>query len=115
MHARPFPIVRPAPPGTLDYKADFTFDPKDYTWVAARCFLRTADTIRLAHSSPVFLPGHHDCRPDAKYFVDWISDLISATKTRKFPTAADQDRLQDLYGQALAFYTQKSQQGCSPN
>ena len=105
----------PAPPGTLDYKADFTFDPKEYTWVAARCFLRTADTIRLAHSSPVFLEGHHDCRPDAKYFVDWISDLISATKTRKFPAAADQDHLQNLYGQALAVYTQKSQQGCSPN
>lgn len=105
----------PVPPGTLDYKADFTFDSKQYTWVAARCFLRTADTIRLAHSSPVFLEGHRDCRPDAKYFVDWMNDLINETKTRKLPSAADREHLLDLYGQALAFYTQKYQQGCSPN
>jgi hypothetical protein len=105
----------PVPPGTLDYKAEFTFDSQDYTWVAARCFLRTADTIRLAHSSPVFLPGHRDCRPDAKYFVDWVNDLINETKTRKLPSAADREHLLDLYGQALAFYTQKFQQGCSPN
>jgi hypothetical protein len=99
----------PAPPGTLDYKAEFTFDPSEYTWVAARCFLRTAETFRLAHSSPVFLPGHRDCRPDAKYFVDWVNDLIAATKTRKLPSEADREHLLDLYGQALAFYTQKSQ------
>jgi hypothetical protein len=105
----------PVPPDTLDYKADFTFDPQEYTWVAARCFLRTADTIRLAHSSPVFLQGHRDCRPDAKYFVDWMNDLINDTKIRKLPSEADREHLLDLYGQALAFYTQKFQQGCSPN
>ena len=105
----------PVPPDTLDYKAGFTFDPKDYTWVAARCFLRTADTIRLAHSSPVYLAGHRDCRPDAKYFVDWVTDLINETQTRKLPSETDREHLLDLYGRALAFYTQKFQQGCLPN
>jgi hypothetical protein len=105
----------PAPPGTLDYKAEFKFDAREYTWVAARCFLRTADTIRLAHSSPVFLPGHRDCRPDAKYYADWVSDLIDKTKTEKLPPAADRDHLLDLYGQALAFYLQRYRQGCSAN
>lgn len=104
----------PAPPGTLDYQADFTVDPRKYSWVAARCFLRTAETIRLAHSSPVFLPGHDDCRPDAQFFVDWMNDLISLTKTRPLPSASDRAQLLDLYGQALAFYTQKLQQGCAP-
>jgi len=105
----------PAPPGTLDYKAEFTFDPKQYTWVAARCFLRAAETFRLAHSSPVFLPGHHDCRPDAKYFVDWVTDLVNETKTRKLPSEADREHLLDLYGQALTFYMQKLDQGCAAN
>jgi hypothetical protein len=105
----------PAPPGTLDYKAEFTFDPKEYTWVAARCFLRTAETFRLAHSSPVFLPGHRDCRPDAKYFVDWVTDLMHQTQTGKFPSQADREHLLDLYGQALTFYAQKFEQGCAAN
>jgi len=37
------------------------------------------------------------------------------TKTRKLPSEADREHLLDLYGQALAFYTQKSQQGCPLN
>jgi len=104
----------PVPPDTLDCKAEFTFDPKDYTWVAARCFLRTADTIRLGHSTPVFLPGHRDCRPDAKYFVDWMNDLIHKTKDRKFAAVSEREHLLDLYGQALDFYNQRFQRGCSP-
>jgi hypothetical protein len=103
----------PAPPGTLTYHADFTFDPTPYTWVAARCFLRTAETFRLAHSSPVFLRGHRDCRPDAQYFIDWVNDLIGATKARKFASPSDQEHLLYLYGQGLAFYQQKLRQGCS--
>jgi hypothetical protein len=105
----------PTPPGTLDYHADFAFDPRNYTWVAARCFLRTVETIRLAHSCPVFLEGRYDCRPDAKYFADWVGDLIKETQTRPLPSEADRAHLLDLYGQAQAFYTQKIQQGCSSN
>ena len=78
-------------------------------------FLRTAETIRLAHSHPVFLPGHHDCRPDAQFFADWVTDLINETKTRKLASDADRQHLLDLYGQALAFYTQKAQNGCPAN
>jgi hypothetical protein len=105
----------PVPPDTLEYTADFTFNPQDYSWVAARCFLRTAETIRLAHSSPVYLPGHHDCRLDAQFFADWVSDLINETGTRKLASETDRQHLLDLYGQALAFYTHKLQNGCSGN
>ena len=64
---------------------------------------------------PVFLPGHHDCRPDAQFFTEWVTDLINETKTRKLASEADRQHLLDLYGQALAFYTQKSQNGCPAN
>ena len=44
-----------------------------------RCFLKTPDNIRLAHSSPVYLPGKFDAREDAAYFVSWIDELIGQT------------------------------------
>ncbi len=105
----------PVPPDTRDYTAEFTFDPAAYTWVAARCFLRTGDTIRLAHSSPVYLPGKRDCRPDAKYFVGWMNDLIAETNKQKFPAAKDREHLLGVYERALAFYNQKFEQGCAEN
>jgi hypothetical protein len=107
----------PAPPGTLRYKTDFVIDPKVYSWVAARCFLRPGLTIRLAHTSPVYLKGHDDCRPDAQFFINWMNDLINLTKadTKRFSSEAERGDTLNIYGDALAFYEQKLQQGCGGN
>ncbi|MGA3324632.1 MAG: CehA/McbA family metallohydrolase [Terriglobia bacterium] len=105
----------PLPPGTADFQAESTVDPQKYSWIAARCFLRGGDTLRLAHTSPVYLPGHYDCRSDAKYYVDWMDNLIHQTKEnpKRFPSATEQEQDLDTYGQALAFYQQKLAQGCA--
>ena len=105
----------PLPPGTTDYRAVTTIDPQKYTWIAARCFMRGGDTLRMAHTSPVYLPGHFDCRPDATYYADWINALIHQTQEnpQRFPSAAEQAQELDTYRRALAFYQEKSQQGCS--
>ena len=107
----------PIAPGTNDYQAEFTFDPQKYSWIAARCYLRGSDTLRLAHTSPIYLPGHFDCRPDAKFYVDWMNNLIHQTREnpKRFPSATEQDQELDTYGQALAFYQQKLEQGCWGN
>lgn len=107
----------PVPPGTLRYQAEFTFDPKDYSWVSARCFLRTGGTIRLAQTSPIYLKGHWDCRSDAQYFVNWINDLISRTRANpeRFRSAEEEEQVLRTYGQALSFYEEKLQQGCQVN
>jgi hypothetical protein len=104
----------PIPPGTLQYKAEFVFDPKDYSWVAARCFLRTGVTIRLAHTSPVSLQGHWNCRRDAQYFVNWMNDLINQTKAdpKRFSSPEEREQTLRIYRGALAFYKQKLQWGC---
>jgi len=107
----------PLPPGTADFQAESMIDPQKYSWIAARCFLRGGDTLRLAHTSPVYLPGHYDCRSDAKYYVDWMDNLIHQTKEnpKRFPSATEQDQELETYGQALIFYQQKLQQGCAGN
>ena len=107
----------PIPPSTNAYQAETTIDPRKYSWIAARCYLRGGDTLRLAHTSPLYLPGHFDCRPDAKYFVNWVNNLIHQTKEnpKRFPSAMEQEQELDTYGQALAFYQQKLQRGCLGN
>jgi hypothetical protein len=105
-----FPIA----PGTTEYRASFTFPPGKYSWIAARCFLREGDTLRLAHTSPYYLPGQYDCRADAKYYVDWVNNLMAQTREnpKRFPSAAEQGQELETYGRALAFYQQKADRGC---
>jgi hypothetical protein len=107
----------PVAPGTDEFKTEVTIDPQKYSWIAARCFLRGGDTIRLAHTSPIYLSGHYDCRSDAKYYVDWMDNLIHQAQEnpKRFPSATEQAQELDTYGQALAFYQQKLQQGCTGN
>jgi len=104
----------PLEAGTVNFQAELSFDPQNYAWIAARCFLRGGDTLRFAHTSPIYLPGHYDCRPDAQYYVDWMHDLIAQAveNPKRFPSAAEQAQELDTYKQALAFYQQKLQQGC---
>ncbi len=104
----------PVAPETTNFQTTFTFHPQKYSWIAARCFLREGDTVRLAHTSPIYLPGHYDCRPDAKYYVDWMNNLIDQTKDspKRFPSPSEQDQEIGTYRQALGFYQQKADQEC---
>jgi len=104
----------PVPPGRLEYKAEFTFDPAQYSWIAARCFLRPGVTIRMAHTSPVYLKGHYDCRPDAQFFIGWMNDLIRETQAdpQRFSSPSQREEILKIYAKALAFYQSKLQQGC---
>jgi len=74
--------------GSLKFHGLYSFDASGHSWVAARCFLATRESIRLAHSTPVYLDGHWDARGDAQYFAAWINELIEQTQS-------DQNRFAD--------------------
>jgi hypothetical protein len=83
---------------------------RGYTWIAARCFLNTSYTVRLAHSSPVYLGGHFDARADAQYFEDWIDQLIAYLHDQVEKHALTQqqaDELTAIYAQARTVYEHK--------
>ncbi len=85
-------------------------DDGGYTWIAARCFLNTSYTVRLAHSSPIYLGGHWDARADAKYFLDWIDQLtahIHEQVEEHVLTQEQADRLIAIYAQARAVYERR--------
>jgi hypothetical protein len=99
-----------APANAHRMQAHFQIDPRKYSWCAVRCFLKTPDNIRLAHSSPIYLPGKWDARADAAYFAAWIEQLIQQTveDTKRFPSDSQREEVLATYRQALAVYREKA-------
>lgn len=92
----------------LDIQADL--DNRGYTWIAARCFLDTTYTVRLAHSAPTYLGGSWGAGGDAKYFVDWIDQLIDHVQSETdnhVLTPDEGKKLVTLYSKARAIYAGK--------
>ncbi len=82
----------------------------NHSWIAARCFLATSYTVRLAHSSPVYLDGKWDAHDDALYFMQWIDDLVvhlRSEQTKGLLTTEQADPLIASYLQAKDVYAHK--------
>ena len=92
-----------------DSHLEAAIDSKDYTWLAARCYLRPGPTVRLAHSSPVYLGGgaqRWDAGEDAKWFVQWIDDLIAESERdpKRFRDDEEKRQVLAIYRRARAHY-----------
>ncbi len=100
----------PSPKASKRYRGEVTVDPAKYSWIAARCFLQTASTIRLAHSAPVYLDGKWDAKADAEYFLQWIDDLIAqaTSDAKRFASPDEREQVLALYRKAQAFYASKA-------
>jgi hypothetical protein len=94
-----------------DFKGDILLNVDNHSWIAARCFLKTSYTVRFAQTSPIYLPGKWDASADARYFVDWIDDLIALTNadSKHFRNDSEKQAILTLYRQARSFYAAKSQ------
>lgn len=90
-------------------EARFEIDARRYAWCAVRCFLKTPDNIRLAHSTPIYLDGRSDSRADGAYFVNWIDDQIARTMhdPARFRNDGERNEVLAKYRQARAFYQSK--------
>jgi tetratricopeptide (TPR) repeat protein len=92
-----------ARPGATTLRSVLALDVTGHSWVAARCYLKTAGTVRLAHTAPIYLEGKWDAAEDAKFFLQWIDELIA--KTAPQPNA---EKLHALYRKAREFYAGKA-------
>jgi hypothetical protein len=93
------------------FHARVNLEDKGYTWIAARCFLATPYTVRLAHSTPIYLVGSWNSAEDARYFQDWIDELIAHIKSetdKRLLTHDQEDALIAMYTRAKEVYEQKS-------
>ncbi|MBM3812886.1 MAG: hypothetical protein FJW20_14780 [Acidimicrobiia bacterium] len=96
-----------APGGARSLRRSFSIETRPYTWFAARAFTLNPNTVRLAHSSPIYLPGSYNASSDAAYFLAWIDQLIANTTPERLPDPAKRGQLLSLYREARAFYAAK--------
>lgn len=77
-----------------------------YSWYAARVYVENDDTVRMAHSQPIFIPGTWNSSADAQYFIDWIDDLIAETEAdeERFANDDERDQILATYGEARSVY-----------
>lgn len=83
-------------------KLEIEIQPKTHTWLAARCTLKIDVTVRLAHTSPIYLSGenrHWDAAEDKAPFPKWIDDLIaeSETGTKRFARVDQKNEVLAIY------------------
>ncbi len=98
-------------PNQISYSTKLVMDSGVHSWVAARCFVKSDDTIRLAHSRPVFLvDGFWDAREDAEYFAAWMDELIAQTREDKdrFNSEDERRAMLGIYNDARQFYLRKA-------
>jgi hypothetical protein len=94
---------------TAGSKLETEIEPRNHTWLAARCYLKTGLTVRLAHSSPVYLRGSKqvwDASEDQAYFVKWIDDLLveSEADPKRFQNTDQKTEVHGIYRAARAHY-----------
>jgi hypothetical protein len=100
----------PGATGRMTFQGEHILSRAGHSWAVARCFARSEETIRLAHSAPIYLPGVWDARDDAQFFVQWLDELIAQTRadSRRFAEGAAKNAILELYGQARDIYVAKA-------
>jgi hypothetical protein len=81
-------------------KARFTINPRQYSWYAVGCFLKTP---------MIYLNGHCDRRADAAYFVTWMDGLMERTiqDTKRFRNDEKCNEAMRNYREARTSYQSK--------
>jgi hypothetical protein len=78
-------------------------------WVAARVFEDCDETVRLAHSNPVFIEAPGPVRPsreDALYYMEWCQELLEASRNdpERYGSEVNRREVEGDYEQAIKFY-----------
>jgi hypothetical protein len=94
---------------TVQARLEAEIESQNYTWLAARCILKSEGTVRFAHTSPIFLHGkqqHWDASEDREYFVRWIDDLMDESKadTKRFSSDDHRNQILAVYRTARDHY-----------
>ena len=91
----------------LDREFDISLD--NSGWVVARAFEKNKETVRFAHTNPIYIEIGSPMKPrkdDAKYYLDWCKELLAMSTADKERYETDQQReeVESLYRRAIAFY-----------
>lgn len=95
--------------GTREVNEEFEMSFEESGWVVARAFEKTTETVKLAHTNPIYIRTGSPMKPSfesAMYYVNWCNELIDATLKDKdrFMTDVQREEVERIYRQALDFY-----------
>jgi len=78
--------------------------------MAVRCWQKDVPGFRLAHSAPFYLDGKWDGSGDARYFTNWIDELVAITNADKerFASATQREEVLAVYKRAREVYAAKA-------
>lgn len=105
-------LLSAIPNPTVDSELEFEFSPQRSGWVASRALYRAPDgLLRQAHTSPIYLSVDGKptaSAPDARYMLDWISQLVTIAKSQaeRFPDDAALNAVLTTYEEARSRYQQ---------
>jgi hypothetical protein len=88
-------------------QADFEADVTSSGWFVARAFEKPTQTVRFAHTSPVYVRvGEEDghVAADARYLLDVVEQQIKFCESAPFRSDADRQAMLAFFRQAAAVY-----------
>lgn len=95
-------------------KADFEADAPSSGWFAARAFEKPTETVRFAHTSPVYVHAGQDdghVADDARYLLALVEQQIKFCETSSFRSEADRQAMLTFFRQAAAIYERLANEG----
>ncbi len=95
-----------APEGRKTFQTDVAIRSGIHRWVAARAYEKSEETVKMAHSRPVFFNGAWRRTADANYFIEWIDELIAEAEEDEDRYASEEEKEAALatYREARAVY-----------
>ena len=87
-------------------KQRITVEIGNHSWMAVRCWQKNVPSFRLAHSAPFYLDGKWDASDEARYFTNWIDELVKITNddSKRFATGQQREEVLALYRRARETY-----------
>ena len=84
-------------------------------WLIARAFEKNNETVRFAHTNPVYIEVGGTMKPRreaADYYRNWCQELLanSAGDEERYASVAEREAVESLYREAVEFYEELGNQ-----
>jgi hypothetical protein len=88
---------------------EFKIDIDESCWAVVRVFEECEETVRFAHSNPLFLETPDPLAPsadDANYYMKWCQELLKASREdpKRYSSKGKRSEVEDRYARAVEFY-----------
>ncbi|MBD3183846.1 hypothetical protein GF312_16295 [Candidatus Poribacteria bacterium] len=95
--------------GNSEINQGFDIVIEDSGWLTARVFEKNSETVRFAHTNPVYIEIGSPMKPrkeSAKYYLDWCKELLFASLADKnrYASSKEREEVENFYRRSTTFY-----------